>query len=107
MGAEALVLDNRSTKKSVIKNLKTIKGNKIRTQDLIEALASKLEERYTVTRFNTAEISIKGERKSNYEEVYRDTKAELDELVQPHGVSLQYLFRITKLKGGVYVTARR
>lgn len=104
--SSAVALDNKYVKSTLRKQLKTVKRNKMKSHEIIEALSSLVGSNYTVTRHNINEISVKGEKKSSNQDILDEIITNIQTMVSGD-TDIHYIFRFFIFKGEVYVRARR
>lgn len=81
------------------------KKDSIKTNDLLNSLASEINDNYTITRHSKNELGVKLEKKKNADDVIKDMTMKLEELIEDVDISL--LFKIFKTTNEIIVRAKR
>jgi hypothetical protein len=104
----AVLLQNKIVSHYVHSQFKKLKKNKdvINCKVILNKLAEKLKETYTIVNQTSDELIIKFDKKKNVDDIKNDIKSNIQSLVDKD-IDIDFLFRIIKNNNELIIRAKR
>jgi hypothetical protein len=83
------------------------KTNDENTVSFMYQIIDKLKDTYNITKQNSTEIIIKVDRKKNAENIKNEILNIIEEIVNPSGIKVSFLFKVFILNNEIFIRKKR